>query len=64
MSNHQKMKASAGSGLRFLLLHLRQSAFICGFSSRLRVGLELEPAGQRMRQRQKDFGLQVLMAKA
>jgi hypothetical protein len=40
------------------------SAFICGFSSRLRVGLELELAAQRMGQRQKDFSLQVLMAKA
>ena len=34
------------------------------FSSLLRVDLELEPAAQRMGQRQKDFGLQVLMAKA
>jgi ABC-type molybdate transport system permease subunit len=33
-------------------------------SSLLRVDLELEPAAQRMGQRQKDFGLQVLMAKA
>jgi hypothetical protein len=32
--------------------------------SLLRVGLELEPAAQRMGQRQKDLGLQVLMAKA
>jgi hypothetical protein len=64
MSNHQKMRASAGSDLRFLLLHLHQSAFISGFGSRLRVDLGLEPAAQRMGQRQKDFGLQVLMAKA
>jgi hypothetical protein len=33
-------------------------------SSLLRVDLEVEPAAQRMGQRQKDFGLQVLMAKA
>jgi hypothetical protein len=33
-------------------------------SSLLRVDLELEPAAQRMGQRQKDFCLQVLMAKA
>jgi hypothetical protein len=43
------MRASAGSDLRFLLLHLHQSAFISGFGSR---------------RRQKDFSLQVLMAKA
>jgi hypothetical protein len=55
MSNHQKMKASACSGLRFLLLHLRQSALICGFSSLLRVDLEREPAAQWMGQRQKDL---------
>jgi hypothetical protein len=30
----------------------------------LRADLGLEPAAQRMGQRQKDFGLQVLMAKA
>ena len=35
-----------------------------GFSSLLRVDLDLEPAAQRMGQRQKDFGLQVLTAKA
>ena len=33
-------------------------------SSRLRVDLALERAAQRMGQRQNDFGLQVLMAKA
>ena len=36
----------------------------CEWSRLLRVDLELEPAVQRMGQRQKDFGLQFLMAKA